>query len=104
MTSTSVQKLENMEIVETKPYSILVTGVTGFIGSKLLTRLTAAGYTVKAMSRRKLSDKPGIKYVQADALVENDLDNALDGVEVAYYLLHSMEGDKKEWENFEKIF
>ena len=102
MTSASVQKLENMEIVETKPYSILVTGVTGFIGSKLLTRLTAAGYTVKAMSRRKLEDKPGIKYVQADALVENDLDNALDGVEVAYYLLHSMEGDKKEWENFDK--
>ena len=102
MTSASVQKLENMEIVETKPYSILVTGVTGFIGSKLLTRLTAAGYTVKAMSRRELSDKPGIKYVQADALVENDLDNALDGVEVAYYLLHSMEGDKKEWENFDK--
>ena len=54
------------------------------------------------MSRRELSDKPGIKYVQADALVENDLDNALDGVEVAYYLLHSMEGDKKEWENFDK--
>ena len=102
MTSASVQKLENMEIVETKPYSILVTGVTGFIGSKLLTRLTAAGYTVKAMSRRKLEDKPGIKYVQADALVENDLENALDGVEVAYYLLHSMEGDKKEWENFDK--
>ena len=102
MTSASVQKLKNMEIVETKPYSILVTGVTGFIGSKLLTRLTAAGYTVKAMSRRELSDKPGIKYVQADALVENDLDNALDGVEVAYYLLHSMEGDKKEWENFDK--
>ena len=102
MTSASVQKLENMEIVETKPYSILVTGVTGFIGSKLLTRLTASGYTVKAMSRRKLEDKPGIKYVQADALVENDLENALDGVEVAYYLLHSMEGDKKEWENFDK--
>ena len=102
MTSASVQKLENMEIVGTKPYSILVTGVTGFIGSKLLTRLTAAGYTVKAMSRRKLEDKPGIKYIQADALVDNDLDNALDGVEVAYYLLHSMEGDKKEWENFDK--
>ena len=102
MTSASVQKLENMEIVGTKPYSILVTGVTGFIGSKLLTRLTSSGYTVKAMSRRKLEDKPGIKYVQADALVENDLENALDGVEVAYYLLHSMEGDKKEWENFDK--
>ena len=102
MTSASVQKLENMEIVGTKPYSILVTGVTGFIGSKLLTRLTSSGYTVKAMSRRKLSDKPGIKYIQADALVENDLENALDGVEVAYYLLHSMEGDKKEWENFDK--
>ena len=102
MTSASVQKLENMEIVGTKPYSILVTGVTGFIGSKLLTRLTSSGYTVKAMSRRELSDKPGIKYIQADALVENDLENALDGVEVAYYLLHSMEGDKKEWENFDK--
>ena len=72
MTSASVQKLENMEIVETKPYSILVTGVTGFIGSKLLTRLTAAGYTVKAMSRRKLEDKPGIKnHIKLKNLVKN---------------------------------
>ena len=96
------QKLENPKFSQTKPYSILVTGATGFIGSKLVDKLTSSGYTVKAMSRRQVSDTPGVKFVKADALLEESLENALDGVEVAYYLLHSMEGHKKEWEDFDK--
>ena len=90
------QKLENPKFSQTKPYSILVTGATGFIGSKLVDKLTSSGYTVKAMSRRQVSDTPGVKFVKADALLEESLENALEGVEVAYYLLHSMEGHKKE--------
>ena len=96
------QKLENPKFSQTKPYSILVTGATGFIGSKLVDKLTSSGYTVKAMSRRQVSDTPSVKFVKADALLEESLENALEGVEVAYYLLHSMEGHKKEWEDFDK--
>ena len=33
------------------PFSILVTGATGFIGSKLISKLTSSGYSVKGMSR-----------------------------------------------------
>ena len=49
------QKLEIPKFKQSKPYSILVTGATGFIGSKLVSRLTDSGYTVKAMSRRDVS-------------------------------------------------
>ena len=62
------QKLEIPKFQQCKPYSILVTGATGFIGSKLVSRLTNAGYTVKAMSRRDVSDTPGVKFVKGDAL------------------------------------
>ena len=37
------------EIIQTKPFDILVTGSTGFIGKKLLVKLTESGYTVKAI-------------------------------------------------------
>ena len=57
---------------------------------------------VKAMSRKQVSDTPSVKFVKADALLEESLENAVEGVEVEYYLLHSMEGHKKEWGNFDK--
>ena len=86
--------------VKNKPYSILVTGATGFIGTRLISHLTKLGYSVKGMSRRKLPDTANVKYVQADVFDVTQLENALTGVEVAYYLLHSMEGDKNHWKEF----
>jgi uncharacterized protein YbjT (DUF2867 family) len=86
--------------IQSKPYNILVTGSTGFIGSCLVKRLTSSGYTITALSRKKILDDQNVKYVQADVLNEVELAKALDGVETAYYLLHSMEGDKKSWKNF----
>ena len=41
-----------------------------------------------------------VKYVQADVFDVPQLEKALEGVEVAYYLLHSMEGSKSEWQEF----
>ena len=41
---------------QTKPYDILVTGASGFIGKKLLNKLTDSGFTVTAMSRSKYPD------------------------------------------------
>lgn len=85
-----------------KPYGILVTGATGFIGSRLITSLVERGHQVKAMTRKDLPDTNNVRYVQADALNYEQLENALKGVEVAYYLLHSMEGNKEEWKDFPK--
>ena len=94
------QNLENIKQIQTKPYSILVTGSTGFIGSKLVEKLTQNGYSVKGMSRREIPDKQGVKYVKADVFKPNELETCLEGVEIAFYLLHSMEGDKKNWQEF----
>ncbi len=94
------QNLENTKYLQTKPYSILVTGSTGFIGSKLVEKLTQDGYSVKGMSRRQIPDKQGVKYVKADVFNSNELETCLEGVEIAFYLLHSMEGNKKNWEEF----
>lgn len=100
MVVTMKQNLENTKFIQTKPYSILVTGATGFIGSKLVEKLGQNGYTVKGMSRQKISDKPGVKYVKADVFNPDELQTCLKGVEIAFYLLHSMEGDKKNWKEF----
>ena len=83
-----------------KPYSIMVTGATGFIGSRLISHLSNLGYTVKGMSRKSIPDTKNVKYVQADVFDVSQLENALAGVEVAYYLLHSMEGNKDHWKEF----
>jgi len=92
--SSSFQSLKN------KPYSIMVTGSTGFIGSRLISNLTKNGYSVKGMSRRKMPQTSNVKYVQADVFEPEELERALNGIEVAYYLLHSMEGNKEQWKEF----
>ena len=87
-------------VTQTKPYDILVTGASGFIGKKLLNKLTDSGFTVTAMSRSKYPDTENVKRVQADAFDVNSLIAATEGIETAYYLLHSMEGSKKDWAEF----
>ena len=86
--------------LQTKPYDILVTGASGFIGKKLLRQLTDSGFTVSAMSRSKYPDTEKIKRVQADAFDVDSLTKATEGITTAFYLLHSMEGSKKEWSEF----
>ena len=87
-------------VTQTKPYDILVTGASGFIGKKLLSKLTNSGFTVTAMSRSKYPDTENVKRVQADAFDVDSLIQATEGIETAFYLLHSMEGSKKEWAEF----
>ncbi|MDH3276995.1 MAG: NAD(P)H-binding protein [Nitrosopumilus sp.] len=82
------------------PFSILVTGCTGFIGSRLISSLCKKGYKVTAMSRRKIQNSENIRYVQADVFQPDQLEKAMDGIEIAFYLLHSMEGSKEEWKQF----
>ena len=42
----------------------------------------------------------GLKLLQADASKYSDLVKAMTGVDIAYYLIHSMEGSSKDWKKF----
>ncbi len=69
----------------------LVSGATGFIGSRLADSLTDHGHEVVAMTRRpEAYDGPGVA-VGADVTEPDSLREALAGVEVAYYLVHSLD-------------
>ncbi|MDT0275477.1 NAD(P)H-binding protein [Blastococcus goldschmidtiae] len=70
---------------------ILVTGASGFVGSRLAAALVEAGHEVRAMTRRPESyEGPGTP-VAGDVGDENSLRAALEGCEVAYYLVHSLD-------------
>jgi uncharacterized protein YbjT (DUF2867 family) len=71
----------------------LVTGATGYIGSRLLRRLAGEGRSVRALARRpeRVEKLPGVEPVQGDLLSGHGLHEALDGCLSAYYLVHSME-------------
>jgi uncharacterized protein YbjT (DUF2867 family) len=71
---------------------ILLTGATGFVGSLLLPVLQREGHDVRALSRHpeNLAGLPA-EVLRGDAVTGEGLERALRGVEVAYYLIHSME-------------
>jgi uncharacterized protein YbjT (DUF2867 family) len=80
---------------------ILITGATGYVGGQLLPRLLASGYEVTCMVRdasRFTADRSGAHTVEADALHPGSLPSALQGIEVAYYLIHSMGGGSAGFE------
>ena len=74
--------------------TILVSGATGYIGGRLAARLLAEGYRVRALARdpRRLTAlaAAGAECVAGDVLRPESLPNVLAGVDVAYYLIHSM--------------
>jgi uncharacterized protein YbjT (DUF2867 family) len=73
----------------------LVTGVSGYVGAALVPRLRREGHAVRGFARsRERVAGAGVALddlVLGDATTGAGLDAALDGVEVAYYLIHSME-------------
>jgi uncharacterized protein YbjT (DUF2867 family) len=69
---------------------VLVSGISGYIGSQLVPRLLADGHSVRGMSRRPDVAAP-VEVLRADAVSGAGLDRALAGADVAYYLIHSME-------------
>jgi uncharacterized protein YbjT (DUF2867 family) len=72
----------------------LVLGASGYVGTNLVPFLAARGFAVRAAARRKDALEArgwrGVETVAADALDASSLDRALEGIDVAYYLVHSM--------------
>ena len=75
---------------------VLVTGASGYIGRQLAEKLSAVGHDVTCMVRNAARAPqlhcPQVKFVEADALQAETLPPALNGIDVAYYLIHSMSG------------
>ena len=86
---------------------ILVTGASGFIGKKLVSFLLEKNLSVRLMSRNLESlnnfEHNNLEKIKADATNYNQVRNALKGVDVAYYLIHSMEGKSKDWDKFAEL-
>jgi nucleoside-diphosphate-sugar epimerase len=72
---------------------ILVTGASGFVGSLLIPRLRDEGHEVRALARDPARVAVEVETVRADAFTGEGLARALAEIEVAYYLIHSMERD-----------
>ena len=74
----------------------LVTGVSGYVGAALVARLQRDGHAVRgfARSRERVARAGALpdELVLGDVVTGAGLDEALEGAEVAYYLIHSMEG------------
>ncbi len=111
-TLQTISKNDNVNNPNERHLTILVTGCSGFIGSHLVDRLLeeveSKNYEVRCMSRNiesveglfnKGNDKD-LKLVSADASKYSDLVKAMTGVNVAFYLIHSMEGSSKNWKKF----
>ncbi|HLK56326.1 MAG TPA: SDR family oxidoreductase, partial [Chthonomonadaceae bacterium] len=91
---------------------ILVTGATGYVGGRLVPLLLQKGYAVRCMARdpRKLAGRwdaavtteGQLEIVPGDVLKPETLAPALQGVEVAYYLMHAMGDGEKGFVEREK--
>jgi len=85
---------------------VLVTGATGYIGGRLVPELLAAGFRVRVMARRprhltarEWHDR--VEIVLGDAADPDSLTEALRGVDVAYYLIHSL-GTGADFESLDR--
>ena len=94
-----------------KQIRILVSGASGFIGRRLVRRLLlsrgSTNWSIRCMTRNANSlsgyfqdDRGNLEFVQADVQNYPELVKALAGVDIAFYLIHSMEGSSKEWKKF----
>ncbi len=93
-----------------RPKPVLVTGATGYVGGRLIPRLTAAGFAVRAMGRsmeklacRPWAGHPLVELVQGDVGDLDALKRAVQGCDSAYYLVHAMLAQKEHFAESDRI-
>jgi uncharacterized protein YbjT (DUF2867 family) len=95
MNSSVSQGLPLLKNAAGQPALCLVTGATGYIGGRLIVELLKHGYRVRILARNadRLKYHPWIDQVEVsegDAHNTDVLEEAMIGVDVAYYLLHAL--------------
>src|SRR6478609_1693361 len=78
------------------PRRALVTGASGYVGGQVVPRLLDEGWAVRVLTRRRASmdDKPWVDRVEVaegDVASADDMRRALEDVDAAWYLVHSMD-------------
>jgi len=88
---------------------ILLTGATGYIGKRILPVLLEQGHSVVCSVRDKnrfpkdgIYAHPNISLFEADFLNEIKYDESLNGIDAAYYLIHSMSSGINDFERLEE--
>mgnify|MGYP003630057531 FL=1 len=85
---------------------ILLTGATGYVGGRLLLALEQRGAKLRCLARRPEILRPKVaastEVVAGDVLDRASLDPVMEGVKVAYYLIHSM-GAKGSFEEQDRL-
>jgi uncharacterized protein YbjT (DUF2867 family) len=71
--------------------NVLVTGITGYIGSLMAKRLLRDGHDVRGFARHPELVALPVRVVKGDAVTGEGLEAALEGIDVGYFLIHSME-------------
>ncbi len=86
---------------------VLVAGANGYVAHRLIPELIFRGYMVRCMYRNRscppILSHPNIEVVYADCLNEEELHLAMEKVEYAYYLIHSMREKNNEFMQKDKM-
>lgn len=88
---------------------ICVLGATGYVGGRLVPKLLSEGCDVRACSRsidklksRYWADHSQVELCRGDVHDPEDLNKVLQGVEIAYYLVHSMNPQSADFEDADR--
>lgn len=99
-----------MNAPSARPGMIAVTGATGYVGGRLVPQLLASGYRVRVIGRslsklrcRPWAGDPNVELAEADVLDASSLEKSLQGCWAAFYLVHSMNPQSKDFSRTDRI-
>jgi UDP-glucose 4-epimerase len=100
--------LSKLELRKMKNKKIIIIGGNGFIGGNLGKYLTVRGYEVTSFDiARPDSETKGIKYIEGDFFLEDDLKNAIQGQDVVIHALSTINpgnSNERYMQGYEKDF